>query len=143
MYFKAGGHYYVPYLSADGAEMYVMVDAPPTPSSTTAAAAPPVQPSHQRRKLGVGKHDARGTSRALSVRWCERLEVPAGTVLVVRLAAEVSSATAQVGNRFQGFLDQDVAANGRMMAPRGTKVLRRGERGRFRQQDEGPADDRA
>ena len=53
----------------------------------------------------------------------ERLEAPAGTVLVVRLATEVSSATAQVGNRFHGFLDQDVAANGRMMAPRGTKVF--------------------
>ena len=53
----------------------------------------------------------------------ERLEAPAGTVLVVRLATEVSSATAQVGNRFHGFLDQDVAANGRMMAPQGTKVF--------------------
>ena len=52
----------------------------------------------------------------------EHLEAPAGTVLVVRLAAEVSSATAQVGNRFQGFLDQDLAANGRMIAPHGTKV---------------------
>ena len=29
MYFKAGGHYYVPYLSPDGMERYVMVDAPP------------------------------------------------------------------------------------------------------------------
>ena len=45
MYFKAGGRYYVPYLSPDGAETYVMVDAPPTPSSTAAVAAPPVQPS--------------------------------------------------------------------------------------------------
>ena len=53
----------------------------------------------------------------------ERVEAPAGTVLVVRLATEVSSATAQVGNRFHGFLDQDVAANGRMMAPQGTKVF--------------------
>ena len=35
----------------------------------------------------------------------------------------MSSATAQVGNRFHGFLDQDVAANGRMMAPQGTKVF--------------------
>ena len=34
MYFKAGGRYYVPYLSPDGAEMYVMVDTPsPTPST--------------------------------------------------------------------------------------------------------------
>ena len=31
MYFGAGGRYYVPYLSADGKELYVMVDAPPQP----------------------------------------------------------------------------------------------------------------
>ena len=42
---------------------------------------------------------------------------------MVRLATDVSSATAQVGNRFHGFLDQDLAANGRMIAPRGTKVF--------------------
>ena len=113
MYFKAGGRYYVPYLSPDGAEMYVMVDTPPTPSSTGAVAAAPVS--------------APGTTpaapAAAPVRAVvEHLEAPAGTVLVVRLATDVSSATAQVGNRFQGFLDQDLAANGRMIAPRGTKV---------------------
>ena len=115
MYFKAGGGYYVPYLSTDGAETYVMVDAPPTPSSAGAAAAPPVQPSAP----AAANAPAAAPVRAV----VERLEVPVGTVLVVRLAAEVSSATAQVGNRFHGFLDQDVAANGRMMAPRGTKVF--------------------
>ena len=126
MYFKAGGRYYVPYLSPDGAETYVMVDAPPTPSSTGAAAAPPVQPpAPAAAKAPVS---APGTTpaapAAAPVRAVvERLEAPAGTVLVVRLATEVSSATAQVGNRFHGFLDQDVAANGRMMAPRGTKVF--------------------
>ena len=31
MYFSAKGQYYVPYLSADGKELYVMVDRPPTP----------------------------------------------------------------------------------------------------------------
>ena len=109
MYFEAGGRYYVPYLSPDGAEMYVMVDPPPTPSSTGAVAAPPVQTPAA----------AAAPVRAV----VERLEAPAGTVLVVRLATEVSSATAQVGNRFHGFLDQDLAANGRMMAPQGTKVF--------------------
>ena len=109
MYFEAGGRYYVPYLSPDGAEMYVMVDPPPTPSSTAAVAAPPVQTPAA----------AAAPVRAV----VERLEAPAGTVLVVRLATEVSSATAQVGNRFHGFLDQDLAAHGRMMAPRGTKVF--------------------
>ena len=64
MYFKAGGRYYVPYHSPDGAEMYVMVDPPPTPTSTGRS-----------RRLRSGarisgcegsgvdsKHHARGTS---------------------------------------------------------------------------------
>jgi hypothetical protein len=42
--------------------------------------------------------------------------------VVVRLATEVSSATAHVGDRVQGFLDQDLAAEGRLVAPRGAKV---------------------
>ena len=45
MYFKAGGRYYVPYLSPDGAEMYVMVDTPPTPSTGAAPAAPAKAPA--------------------------------------------------------------------------------------------------
>jgi hypothetical protein len=34
----------------------------------------------------------------------------------------VSSATAHAGDRIQGFLDQDLAANGRLVAPRGARV---------------------
>ena len=45
MYFKAGGHYYVPYLSPDGAETYVMVDAPPSPPSGVPAASAPKPPT--------------------------------------------------------------------------------------------------
>jgi hypothetical protein len=41
---------------------------------------------------------------------------------VVRLSADVSSATAHVEDRVQGFLDQDLAADGRVVAPRGAKV---------------------
>jgi hypothetical protein len=52
----------------------------------------------------------------------ETLQVPAGTVILVRLAADVSSATAKTGDRFQGFLDQDLAANGRLVAAHGSKV---------------------
>ena len=141
MYFKAGGRYYVPYLSPDGAEMYVMVDTPPSPpSGTPAASAPkPATPSSTGGTGGSGQgarargpsgcegsggsgYHARGPSGRPVRAVVERLEAPAGTVVVVRLATEVSSATAQVGNRFHGFLDQDLAANGRMMAPHGTKV---------------------
>jgi len=52
----------------------------------------------------------------------ETFTVEAGTVLVVRLAAELSSETAHAGDRFQGFLDQDLASGGRLVAPAGTKV---------------------
>ena len=43
MYFTANGQYYVPYLSADGKELYVMVDRPPAPpaAGTAPASAPP------------------------------------------------------------------------------------------------------
>ena len=51
MYFTANGQYYVPYLSADGKELYVMVDRPPAPpaAATAPAAAPPPLP--RRRPL--------------------------------------------------------------------------------------------
>jgi hypothetical protein len=104
MYFSAKGQYYVPYLSADGKELYVLVDKPPSPPATAAAApaSAPAAPAIQTV--------------------AERFTVPPGTLVVVRLATEVSSASAHVGDRVQGFLDQDLAAGGRMVAPRGAKV---------------------
>ena len=129
MYFKAGGRYYVPYLSPDGVEMYVMVDTPPTPSSTGAVPAAPVHASAPAAAVSAPGTAPPAPVAAPVRAVVEHLEAPAGTVLVVRLATEVSSATAQVGNRFQGFLDQDLAANGRMIAPRGTEGVRRGECG--------------
>jgi hypothetical protein len=112
MYFRAGGRHYVPYLSSDGKELYVMVDPPPTPSS-----APSATPSAARASASSGA-PAAAPVRTVA----ESFEVPAGSVLVVRLATEVSSASAHVGDRVQGFLDQDLAANGRLVAPRGGKV---------------------
>ena len=111
MYFKAGGRYYIPYLSPDGAEKYVMVDPPPTPSSARAESAIPVRssaPAVAKASLSTPLSTQDAASAAAPVRAVvERLEAPPGTVLVVRFATEVSSATAQVGNRFHGFLDQD------------------------------------
>ena len=52
----------------------------------------------------------------------ESFTVAAGTLLVVRLAAELSSDKAKAGDRFQGFLDQDLASDGRLVAPAGAKV---------------------
>jgi hypothetical protein len=106
MYFTAKGNHYVPYLSADGQEMYVLVDPPPSPPASGAVSAPKA-----------------ATPVAAPVRAvAESFTVPPGTLVVVRLATEVSSATAHVGDRVQGFLDQDLAAEGRLVAPRGAKV---------------------
>ncbi len=52
----------------------------------------------------------------------ETFTVASGTLLVVRLAKDLSSETAKAGDRFQGFLDQDLAADGRLVAPAGAKV---------------------
>ena len=119
MYFSAKGQYYVPYLSADGKELYVMVDRPPTPppaaKTTTAPAAPTSAPK------GGAAPAAAPAAPVQAV--AERFLVPEGTLVVVRLAADVSSETAHVGDRVQGFLDQDLAADGRLVAPRGAKVF--------------------
>jgi len=88
-----------------------MVDTPPQPpggATTTAAAAPAA---------------ATAPAAAPKVRQvAESLEVPTGTLVLVRLASDVSSATASVGDRFQGFLDHDLAAGGRLVAPKGNRV---------------------
>jgi hypothetical protein len=112
MYFSAKGQYYVPYLSADGKELYLMVDRPPNPPPTGKPTAP----------AGSAPKAAATPTAAPVQAVADRFVVPEGTLVVVRLAADVSSATAHVGDRVQGFLDQDLAANGRLVAPRGAKV---------------------
>jgi hypothetical protein len=112
MYFSANGQYYVPYLSADGKELYVLVDRPPTPQAAVTA------PSAAAPKAGATPAAAAPQVQAVE----ETFVVPEGTLLIVRLSADVSSATAHVEDRVRGFLDQDLAADGRLVAPRGTKV---------------------
>jgi hypothetical protein len=116
MYFTARGQYYVPFLSADGKELYVMVDRPPTPpSGQTAAPAAPAPPAARSASAAA---PAAPAVHAVA----ESFTVPQGTLVVVRLATEVSSATAHVGDRVHGFLDQDLAADGRLVAPRGARA---------------------
>jgi hypothetical protein len=111
MYFAAAGRYYVPYLSADGSELYVMVDTPPQPQTAAPAPAPKPSPTPVAAP-------APAPIRTVA----ETLTVPTGTLVLVRLQAEVSSETAKVGDRFQAFLDQDIAANGRLIVAKGAKV---------------------
>ena len=61
MYFGAGGQYYVPYLAADGKELYVMVDAPPLPpggAPAPAAAGVAVAPARRPSRHPAGRADA-------------------------------------------------------------------------------------
>ena len=51
--------------------------------------------------------------------------VPAGTVLRVELKDYLSSHTSQVGQRFYGSIDQDVAADGQVAIERGSVVVGR------------------
>lgn len=118
MYFSAKGQYYVPYLSADGKELYVMVDPPPTPPA--AAKAPAAMPAAVPPAKAGAAPAAAPAPPVQTV--AEQFVVPEGTLVVVRLAADVSSATAHVEDRVQGFLDQDLSANGRLVAARGAKV---------------------
>jgi hypothetical protein len=111
LYFAADGAFYVRYLGSDGKELYVGVDPPPQPAPAAAqipAAAPTAQPPA-----------AAPTYRTVA----ESLTVPAGTLVLVRMASTVSSASAAVGDRFQGFLDQDLAASGRLVAAKGSRVF--------------------
>ena len=133
MYFKTGGQFYVPFLAADGKELYVRVDPPPSPSAATLApsattpvqstATPPAPAAAAKPAPSAAAKPAASAPAAAPVRAvAESIVVPSGTLLVVRLSTEVSSASATVGDRFQGFLDLDLAADGRLIAPKGTRV---------------------
>jgi len=118
MYFSANGNFYVPFMTADGKELFAMVDRPPAPPASGTAAAAPAPAS------GAAKPSASPSAPAPALRAvAETMIVPSGTQLIVRLANDVSSSTAAVGDRFQGFLDLDVAADGRLIAPRGGAVF--------------------
>jgi hypothetical protein len=124
MYFSAAGQYYVPFLAADGKELYVMVDRPPAPpaGAPTAAPVPAAAAAPQGSTTPTTATVPTAAAAPAVHAVAERFEVPAGTLLVVRLASDVSSATATAGNRFQGYLDQDLAADGRLVAAHGAKV---------------------
>jgi len=125
MYFLAKGQYYVPFLSADGKEMYVMVDRPPQPPAAAPAPAPAAAPAATPAAASATGQQTSGPSaeEAPAVREvAATFTVTAGTLLIVRLAADLSSETAHAGDRFQGYLDQDLAADGRLVAPSGTRV---------------------
>ena len=112
LYFRSKDRYYLTYLDPSGEELYVVVDppkgaVPAVPAAAPAAAAAPAPAPAAKAKAVT-------------------LTAQAGRPLTVRVAAEVSSGTAQAGQRFQGNLDTDlVADDGRVVATRGTRVYGR------------------
>jgi len=106
IYFRSKDRYYLPCLDPSGEELFVMVDAPTGAVPATAAAAP-----------------AGGAAAApVSAPSVVSLTVAPGTPLVVRVATELNPALVRAGQRFQGNLDGDLLANGRVLAARGARV---------------------
>jgi hypothetical protein len=52
----------------------------------------------------------------------DQLVIPSGTAITVRLQNGVSSATSNPGDQFEAVLDQAIVADGRTIAPEGTKL---------------------
>jgi hypothetical protein len=105
------------YSAVSGEELYLVVDAP-----KGAVPAIPGEPGAAPQAAAGGAPAPAAASKPKAV----TLTVQPNTPLTVRTAAEVSSGTAQAGQRFQGNLDADlVADNGRVVATRGTRVYGR------------------
>ena len=69
-----------------------------------------------RRALGVLLFVAAGPVAA------QQHTIPAGTHLLVRLDQELSTQSNRKGSRFAATLDNDIAIDGRVLLPRGTKL---------------------
>ena len=116
VYFRSKSRYYLAYLDPSGEESYVVVD-PPAGAVPAIAGEPGAAP---KAKAATGPAPAPAQKpKAVT------LTAPANTPLTVRTAAEVNSGTAQAGQRFQGNLDADLVADGRVVATRGTRVYGR------------------
>jgi hypothetical protein len=118
LYFRSKDRHYVSYLDPGGEQLYVVVDppvgavpavaapatgAPAAPAPAAAAPAPPPAAKASVTTLTAG----------------------AGTPLTARVATEITTKTAQAGQRFQGNLAADLVADGRVLATSGTKVYGR------------------
>jgi hypothetical protein len=116
VYFRSKNRWYLTYLDPSGEELYVVTD-PPAGAVPAIAGEPGAQP-----KAAAAAPAPAPAAKPKTV----TLTAQAGRPLTVRVAAEVSSATAQAGQRFQGNLDSDlVADDGRVVATRGTRVYGR------------------
>jgi hypothetical protein len=141
VYFRSKGRFYLPYLDPSGEELYVVCDppagaVPAVPAPTAAAAAPaaaakPGAPPTTGPKTaaappaGAPKAAPAPPPAAAPKPSAVTLTAQPGTPVTVRVATEINSGTAQAGQRFQGNLENDLLADGRVMATRGTRVYGR------------------
>ena len=117
VYFRSKGRYYAAYLDPSGEESYLVVDPP-----AGAVPAVPGEPGAAPKAAAAAAPASAPAAKPKAV----TLTVQPNTPLTVRVATEVNSGTAQAGQRFQGNLDTDlVAADGRVVATRGTRVYGR------------------
>jgi hypothetical protein len=113
-YFRSSMRYYLAYLDPSGEELYVVVDTPagakPPPTSVAAQAVPStgVQPA------------STAPPRAVPVK--VDLSVPSGASVPVVFISTLSSESAKAGQTFQAYLNSDLTASGRLVAPKGAKV---------------------
>jgi hypothetical protein len=117
VYFRSKSRYYVAYLDPSGEELYVVVDPP----AGAVPAVPAASTGAPTAAAGAASAPAPATAKPKAI----TLTAPANTPVTVRVATEVSSGSAQAGQRFQGNLDSDLVADGRVLATRGTKVYGR------------------
>ena len=124
VYFRSKSRYYLAYLDPGGEESYIVVDPP-------AGAVPAIagEPGAAPKPGGATAPKVAATTAPVAAPVAKpkavTLTAPANTPLTVRTAAEVNSGTAQAGQRFQGNLDTDLLADGRVVATRGTRVYGR------------------
>ena len=125
MYFCSKSRDHLTYLDPSGEELYIVVDAPAGAVPATATA-----PSHPRQNAAAPAPAAPAAKPTVV-----SLTAQPGTPVTVRVSTEISSASAQAGQRFQGNLDADLVASGRVAADARPARLRSRRRGRGRDRD--------
>ncbi len=98
-FFKTTNGYYLPYVDGES-QTYLQVDGPA-----------PVTPSASATGVAVA---SQGTQ--------SEIVVQAGSRIRIRSADSLDSGTNQVGDPFAGYLDSDLATNGRLVAAKGSRV---------------------
>ncbi len=97
-------------------------DAAPAADSRAAEAGAPAEPAADR---SADANDQPGFFSRVFHREPVRVEVPAGTLLTLRLADQVSSQTSQPGESFRATVAQPIRVDGQVAIPAGASVLGR------------------